>query len=101
MGDNAVVPVLFLVAVFTRYQIGLVSVFLVSIVPPFFVSFPPFSPKGGLCISKRGALAPLLRKKGAIAPFLMPKYTDRVFHQYQYGKYQEILTNTNQKISIQ
>ena len=63
-----VVPVIFLVSVFTRYQIGSVSVFSVSIVPPFFVSFPPFFLERGTVLVKKGAVAPLLRKKGGNCP---------------------------------
>ncbi len=31
---------------------------------------------------------------------MIPKYTDRDFLWYRYGKYQEITTDTNQKILI-
>ncbi len=44
---TAVVPVIFSVSVFTRYQIGSVSVFSVGIVPPLFVLFAPFFPQKG------------------------------------------------------
>ena len=65
---TAVVPVLFSVLVFIRYQIGLVSVFSVGIVPPFFVSFPPFFLERGAVLLKKGGVAPLLRKKGGNCP---------------------------------
>jgi hypothetical protein len=65
---TTVVPVIFSVSVFTRYQIGSVSVFSVSIVPPFFVSFPPFFLERGAVLVKKGAIAPLLRKKGGDCP---------------------------------
>ncbi len=68
MLPTTVVPVIFSVSVFTRYQIGSISVFSVSIVPPFFVSFPPFFPKRGAVLIKKGAIAPLLRKKGGKSP---------------------------------
>jgi hypothetical protein len=69
-----------------------------------------FSAKGGLAVSKRGLVPPFYRKKGASAPFLrekgvpakkmIPKCTDRDFLRCRYGKYQEILTNTDRKIPI-
>ena len=58
----ALVPAIFLESVFTRYQIGSVSVFSAGIVPPFFVSLP------GAGLLKKGAIAPLLREKGGNCP---------------------------------
>ena len=55
---TAVVPVIFLVSVFTWYQIGLVSVFSVGIVLPFLVLFPPFFLKRGAELLKKGVIAP-------------------------------------------
>ena len=63
---TAVLPAVFSVSVFTRYQICWIFGILVGIVPPFFVYFPLFSPlfsKRGLGLLKKGAIAPLLRKK--------------------------------------
>jgi hypothetical protein len=69
-----------------------------------------FSAKGGLAVSKRGPVPPFSLQKGASAPFLrekgvpakkmIPKCTDQDFFQYWYGKYKEILTDTNRKIPI-
>jgi hypothetical protein len=69
-----------------------------------------FSTKGGLAVSKSWPVPPFSLKKGAGAPFLrekgvpakknIPKCTDRDFLRYRYGKYQEILTDTNRKILI-
>ena len=67
--------------------------------PPFCI-VPPFFLKRRAELLEKGAITPLLRKKGAIAPFLIPNCTDRVSRWYRYGNYQEILTNTNQKIPI-
>jgi hypothetical protein len=65
-----------------------------------------FSSKGAKC-TKRGLAPPLLRKKGAPVNFLRgsrqsfdTENTHRVFLRYWYGKYQEILTDTNRKIPI-
>jgi hypothetical protein len=71
---------------------------------------PFFRKRGAGCI-KKGACAPFFLKKGASAPFLrekgdptkkmMPKCTDRDFLWYRYyGKYREIPTDTDRKISI-
>jgi hypothetical protein len=67
-----------------------------------------FSAKGGAGCIKKGADAPFFLKKGAIASFLreigfpakkiIPKYTDRDFLRYRYGKYREIPTDTDRKI---
>jgi hypothetical protein len=54
---------------------------------------PPFS-------LKKGALAPSLREKGVPAKKMIPKCTDRDFLWYRYGKYREIMTNTDRKIPI-
>ena len=86
---------------FTGYQIGLVSVFLVGIVAPFFASFPLFFLKKGAELLEKGAIAPLLRKKGGNFPLLIPKCTNQVFRWYWIGKNQEILTDTYRKIPIQ
>jgi hypothetical protein len=55
-------------------------------------------------VYKKGPRPPLLRKKGAPAIFLRgsrqsfdTENTDRVFLRYRYGKYQEILTDTDRK----
>ncbi len=66
------------------------------------------SAKGGLAVSKRGPVPPFFLKKRASAPFLrekgvpakkmIPKCTDQDFLWYRYGKYQEIPTDTDQKI---
>jgi hypothetical protein len=53
---------------------------------------PFFTQKGGQC--------PLLREKGVPAKKMIPKCTDRDFLRYQYGKYQEIPTDTDRKIPI-
>jgi hypothetical protein len=55
-------------------------------VPPFFL--------------KKGAGTPFLMEKGVSAKKMIPKCTDRDFLWYRYGKYQEIPTDTNQKIPI-
>ncbi len=70
---------------------------------------PFFRKRGAGCI-KKGAGAPFFLKKGTIAPFLreigfpakkiIPKCTDRDFLRYRYGKYREILTDTDRKIPI-
>ena len=86
---------------FTGYQIGLVYVFLVGVVPPFFVSFPLFFLKRGAELLEKGGIAPLLRKKGGNCPLLITKCTNRVFRRYWIGKNQEILTDTYRKIPIQ
>jgi hypothetical protein len=70
-----------------------------------------FSAKGELAVSKRGPVPPFSLKNGASAPFfgekgvpakkMIPKCTNRDFLRYRYGKYQEIPTDTDQKIPIQ
>jgi hypothetical protein len=67
---------------------------------------PFFRKRGAGCIQK-GAGAPFfpqkggqLREKGVPAIKMIPKCTDQDFLWYQYGKYQEIPTNTDQKIPI-
>jgi hypothetical protein len=47
---------------------------------------------------KKGAMTPLSRKKGVSAKKIIPKCTDQVFLQYQFGKYQEIPTEYQPKI---
>ncbi len=54
--------------------------------PPFFL--------------KKGAGAPFFREKGVSAKKMIPKCTDRDLLRYRYGKYQEIPTDTDQKIPI-
>ena len=66
---TAVVPVIFSVSVFTRYQIGPESVFLVGIVIPFLYRSPLFSSKGGQISFKRGPLPPFEEKRGQLPPF--------------------------------
>ncbi len=83
------------------------SVFLVGITN--LAGTPFFRKRGASCI-KKGASASFFLKKGASAPFLrekgvpvkkmIPKCTDQDFLWYSYGKYQEILTNTDRKIPI-
>ena len=100
---TAVLPAVFLISVFCRYQICWIFGILVCIDPPLFVYFPPFLPpfsKKGVELLKKGAIAPLLRKKGGTAPFLIPKCTDRVFLRYRYGNYREIPTEYRPKIPI-
>ena len=95
------VPAVFSVSVFCRYQICWIFGISVGIVPPFFEYFPPFLPpffQKGVELLKKGAIAPLLRKKGGTAPFLIPKCTDRVFLRYRYGIYREIPTEYRPKI---
>jgi hypothetical protein len=53
---------------------------------------PFFPQKGGQC--------PLFEGKRGSRKKMMPKCTDQDFLWYWYGKYQEIPTNTNQKILI-
>jgi hypothetical protein len=100
---TAVLPAVFSVSVFCRYQICWIFGISVGIVPPFFEYFPPFLPpffQKGVELLKKGAIAPLLRKKGGTAPFLIPKCTDRVFLRYRYGIYREIPTEYRPKIPI-
>ncbi len=54
---------------------------------------PPFS-------LKKGANSPFLREKGVPNKNMIQKCTDPDFLWYQYGKYQEIPTDTDQKIPI-
>jgi hypothetical protein len=73
------------------------------------VGTPFFHKRGAGCINK-GASAlffpqkrgqcPLFKGKGVPAKKMIPKCTDQDFFWYRYGKYQEILTNTNWKIPI-
>jgi hypothetical protein len=70
---------------------------------------PFFRKRGAGCIKKgvgapfflkKGASAPFLREKGVPAKKMIPKCTDRDLIWYRYGKYREILTDTNRKILI-
>ena len=95
------VPAVFSVSVFCRYQICWIFGIRSVSIPPFFVYFPPFLPpffQKGVELLKKGAIAPLLRKKGGTAPFFIPKCTNRVFLRYRYGKYREIPTEYRPKI---
>ena len=58
---TTVLPAVFLVSVFTRYQICWIFSISDGIVPPFLYNFPlsfPLFPKGGWGSSKRGPLPP-------------------------------------------
>jgi len=96
-----VLPAVFLVSVFCRYQICWIFGISVGIDPPLFVYFPPFPPpffpKGGGA-SQKGGHCPPFEEKGGTAPFLIPKCTDRIFLRYRYGKYREIPTEYRPKI---
>jgi hypothetical protein len=63
------------------------------------VGTPFFRKRGAGCI-KKGAGAPFLREIGFPAKKIIPKCTDRDFFRYRYGNYQEIPTDTDQKIPI-
>ncbi len=47
---------------------------------------------------KNGAMTSFSRKKGVPTKIIMPKYTDRVFLRYRFGKYQGIPTEYQPKI---
>ncbi len=72
MGDNTVVPIIFLVLVFIWSQIGLVLVFRLVSFPPFCI-VPPFFLERGAGLLKKRAIAPLLRKKGGNCPLFDTK----------------------------
>jgi hypothetical protein len=107
---TAVLPAVFSVSVFCRYQICWIFGISVSIDPPFFVYFPLSSPlfpkgggasqKGGDCppFEEKGGDCPPFEEKGGHCPLLIPKCTDRIFLRYRYGKYREIPTEYRPKI---
>ena len=65
---TTVVPVIFLVSVFTGIRLAWYLLFSVGIVLPFFVPFSPFFLKRGARLLKKGTIVPLLRKKGGFRP---------------------------------
>ncbi len=95
-----VLPAVFLVSVFCRYQIYLaVGMYIFPVGITNLAGTPCFRKRGAGCI-KKGAIAPFLREIGFPAKKIIPKCTDRDFLRYRYGKYQEIPTGTDRKIPI-
>ena len=93
---TAVLPAVFSVSVFCRYQICWIFGISVGIVPPFFVYFPPFLPpffQKGVELSKRGHCPPFEEKGGhcplfdtemyrpsfpSVSVWKLPRNTDRI-----------------------
>jgi len=61
-------------------------------------SLPPFSKRGWG--PQKGGHCPPFEEKGGRCPLFDTEMYHRVFRRYRYGKYQEILTDTDRKIPI-